>query len=60
MKLLSIIAAVVASVALNSCNTFIGLGRDLKIAGEGLESSANKAGGSGGGESHDAGGAPVY
>ena len=42
-----------------SCNTMIGLGRDMRIGGEGLENSANKVtgGGSGGG---DTSGAPVY
>ena len=37
----------------------IGLGRDMRMGGEGLENTANKAagGGSGGG---DTSGAPVY
>ena len=39
-----------------SCNTFIGLGRDMRIAGEGMEKTATKN--NGGGE--DTSGAPVY
>lgn len=49
-----------AAVALtSSCNTFIGLGRDMRIAGESMENTAAKTGGgsSGGG---DTSGAPVY
>ncbi len=61
MKLIQIIAIVGAAFLLGSCNTMIGLGRDFKVLGEGMESSANKAGNSGGGgESHDTGGAPIY
>lgn len=42
----------------SSCNTMIGLGRDMRMGGEGLEKTANKAtGGSSGG---DTSGAPVY
>ena len=58
MKSLSLIALAVAAVLTSSCNTFIGLGRDMRIAGESMENTANKAtGGSGGG---DTSGAPVY
>jgi predicted small secreted protein len=55
--LLTILAA--AAMLTTSCNTFIGLGRDMRIAGEGMEKTANKAtgGGNGGG---DTSGAPVY
>jgi predicted small secreted protein len=42
----------------SSCNTFIGVGRDMRIAGEGMEKVANKA--AGGGSSDDVSGAPVY
>lgn len=42
----------------SACNTFIGLGRDMRQAGEGMEKVASKASG-GGGESTDSG-APVY
>jgi predicted small secreted protein len=55
LSLLGVVAVVVLS---SSCNTMIGLGRDMRIGGEGLENSANKVtGGSGGG---DTSGAPVY
>ena len=43
----------------SSCNTMIGLGRDMRIGGEGLENTSNKVTGnsSSGG---DTSGAPVY
>ncbi len=44
-----------AAVLTSSCNTFIGLGRDMRIAGEGMEKTANKGGGQA-----DTSGAPVY
>ncbi|MEX1048814.1 MAG: hypothetical protein WED15_04765 [Akkermansiaceae bacterium] len=56
--ILSLTIAMAAALLLPSCNTMIGLGRDMRIGGEGLEKSANKAGGSGSGG--DAYGAPVY
>ena len=51
----------VAAVAVlfSSCNTMIGLGRDMRMGGEGLENTANKAAGSGS-TSADTSGAPVY
>ncbi|MGA0846626.1 MAG: hypothetical protein ACO3RV_08810 [Luteolibacter sp.] len=54
--------ALLAIFALSSsCNTFIGLGRDLRIAGESMEKTADKAaGGMGGGSMDDASGAPIY
>jgi predicted small secreted protein len=58
MKSILLLTAVAASVLLSSCNTMIGLGRDMKIGGEGIENTAGKGGaGSGGG---DTSGAPVY
>ncbi|MCU0779996.1 MAG: hypothetical protein MUF04_02715 [Akkermansiaceae bacterium] len=62
MKVIQLIAALVVSAFVVSCNTMIGLGRDFKVLGEGMESSANKVGNSsgGGGDSHDTGGAPIY
>lgn len=56
----SILLLTIASLAvlLSSCNTFIGLGRDLRIGGEAMENTANKAAGGGGGG--DVSGAPVY
>lgn len=38
----------------------IGVGRDLRIGGEGLESSASKVRGSGASGGGDTSGAPVY
>lgn len=59
MKTILLIALTVTAVFSSSCNTFIGIGRDLRIAGEGMEKTANKAtGGGGGGE--DTSGAPIY
>ena len=61
MKSILLIALAAAAVLTSSCNTFIGLGRDMRIAGEGMEKSANKASGSGGsGGGGDTSGAPVY
>lgn len=59
MKSLLLITVAAAGVLLSSCNTMIGLGRDMRMGGEGLENTATKAsgGGSGGG---DTSGAPVY
>lgn len=63
MKALLLIAVAATAVLFTSCNTMIGLGRDMRIGGEGLENSANKAagsGGGGGGGGGDTSGAPVY
>ncbi len=61
MKTILLITAAAAAVLLTSCNTMIGLGRDMRMGGEGLENSANKVtGGSGSGGTSDTGGAPVY
>ena len=57
MKSLLLIAAIAVAAVLSSCNTFIGMGRDMKLLGDGMESSANK---SQGGSSGDTSGAPVY
>jgi len=59
MKTLLLIAVAVTAVLFSSCNTMIGLGRDMRIGGEGLENSANKATG-GGSSGGDTSGAPVY
>jgi predicted small secreted protein len=58
MKAILLLAAATAGILLSSCNTMIGLGRDMRIGGEGLENSASKASGGGGGG--DMSGAPVY
>ena len=60
MKAIALTLLAVTSVLTSSCNTFIGLGRDMRIAGEGMENAANKASGSGGGDTVDTSGAPVY
>ena len=57
MKVTLLIALAASSLLFTSCNTFIGLGRDMRIAGEGMEKAANKATG---GSSEDTSGAPVY
>ncbi len=59
MKPLLLITIAVSAVLLSSCNTFIGLGRDMRIGGEAMENTANKASG-GAGEGGDTSGAPVY
>lgn len=59
MKTILLLAVSVTAVLFNSCNTMIGLGRDMRIGGEGLENSANKATG-GGSSGGDTSGAPVY
>lgn len=57
MKVTLLIALAASSILFTSCNSFIGLGRDMRIAGEGMEKAANKATG---GSSEDTSGAPVY
>ena len=59
MKSVLLIAAFAVAAVLSSCNTFIGMGRDFKILGDGMETSANKAHG-GGSSGSDTPGAPVY
>ena len=58
MRSIVLLVVAVSGTLFCSCNTMIGLGRDMRIGGEGLENSANKA--TGGGASDDASGAPVY
>ena len=58
MKSILLLTVAAAAVLFTSCNTMIGLGRDMRIGGEGLENSANKA--NGGSSSGDTSGAPVY
>ncbi len=58
MKSIFLLMLGVAGLLLSSCNTMIGIGRDMRMVGESLENTANKAhGGSSGG---DTSGAPVY
>lgn len=60
MKAIILTVLAAAAVLTSSCNTFIGLGRDMRIAGEGMEKTANKATGGGDGGGDAGGGAPVY
>lgn len=60
MKSLVLIILSAAAIFSTSCNTFIGLGRDMRIAGEGMENTANKTSGGGGSGGGDTSGAPVY
>ena len=57
MKLILLTIASISVIALNSCNTTVGLGRDLRLLGEGMEKTADKSLG-GGAEANS--GAPVY
>ncbi|MEY4244885.1 MAG: hypothetical protein RLZZ245_2470 [Verrucomicrobiota bacterium] len=57
-SILSLFGVVAVVVLSSSCNTMIGLGRDMRIGGEGLENSANKV--TGGGAGGDTSAAPVY
>jgi predicted small secreted protein len=59
MKLTLLITVVASAVLLSSCNTMIGLGRDMRMGGESLEKTANKGAG-GGSSGGDTSGAPVY
>ncbi len=61
MKLIFCTLFAVVAISFTSCNTFIGIGRDMRLAGEGMEKVAEKAsGGTSGGGSSDTSGAPVY
>jgi predicted small secreted protein len=59
MKLLIVLGA---TLLLNSCNTFIGLGRDTKLGYQWTKAKmqGSGGGGGGGGDSYDTSGAPVY
>ena len=57
MKSALLLALVAVATVLSSCNTMIGLGRDMRILGDGMEKSANKTRGT---NSSDTSGAPVY
>jgi predicted small secreted protein len=60
MKTTLMIALAAMAVLSSSCNTFIGLGRDMRIAGEGMEKTADKASGGSSSGGGDTSGAPVY
>ena len=57
MKTIFLLAAAAFVTVLSSCNTTIGVGRDMRILGENMENAANKKQGGGGA---DTSGAPVY
>ena len=58
MKLTLLLTVATVGMLFSSCNTFIGLGRDMRIGGEAMEKTATK--GTGGGGGGDTSGAPVY
>jgi|688.fasta_scaffold1138122_2 predicted small secreted protein len=58
MKIKLLIAVLAASGLFGSCNTMIGVGRDMRILGEQMENSSNKARGQA--PEGDVSGAPVY
>jgi len=60
MKVTLILSAILVTGLFSSCNTTIGVGRDMRILGENMEKAAVKGQGSGGGGSDDYSGAPVY
>jgi predicted small secreted protein len=63
MKTILLTALTIAAALSSSCNTFIGMGRDMRIAGEGMERTAEKASkgtGGGGNEPTTDSGAPIY
>lgn len=59
MKRILSLALALAGLLGTSCNTTIGVGRDMRILGENMENAANKARG-GSGSYDDSSGAPVY
>jgi predicted small secreted protein len=59
MKKMLLCSLAFVSLLMGSCNTFIGLGRDMRLAGEGMEKTATKATG-GSADTSDVGGAPIY
>lgn len=61
MKLLLLSTAAVACLLATSCNTFIGMGRDIRQLGQGIENTANKTTKPAPRQtSQQTGGAPVY
>lgn len=59
MKAIFLTVAAVLACGLSSCNTTIGIGRDMRILGENMENAANRKQQQQGGY-QDTGGAPVY
>ena len=63
MKSIILMTVAALAVLFSSCNTMIGIGRDMKMGGEGLETTANKASSSNSSGTSTSGGssaAPVY
>jgi predicted small secreted protein len=60
MKAIQLIAALMAVTVLSSCNTTIGLSRDMRILGESMENRATRIKGGNAGAQSDPYGAPVY
>ena len=60
MKAIFLTVAAALACGLSSCNTTIGVGRDMRILGENMENAANKKQQGGGASTQDTGGAPVY
>ena len=58
-RIFTLTVVVTAAVLFSSCNSMIGLGRDMRIGGEGLEKIASKSAGDSS-SSSDTSGAPVY
>ncbi len=52
-----LVATLACVVVVSSCNTTIGLGRDLRLLGEGMEKTAQKKGEQ---NTQQQSGAPVY
>jgi predicted small secreted protein len=52
-----LVATLACAVVVSSCNTTIGLGRDLRLLGEGMEKTAQKKGEQ---NTQQQSGAPVY
>ncbi len=57
MKFFSLCLASLAIAAFSSCNTTVGIGRDMRILGEEMEKAAEARQGGG---TEDYSGAPVY
>jgi predicted small secreted protein len=57
MKITLLIASLALASILGSCNTVVGVGRDMRITGEQMENISNKARGQ---NQDDPSGAPIY
>ncbi len=55
----TVVIGIIALASLSSCNTIIGLGRDMRIAGSEMEKKAEQQGG-GSSSDNQSGAAPVY